>query len=38
MCSKAKSLRREEVRSKIRGLTRERGEEPTAEDPEKHNI
>ena len=38
MRSKAKSLRREEMRSKIRGLARGRGEEPTAEDPEKHNI
>ena len=36
--SKAKSLRREEVRSKIRGLTRGRGEELTAEDPKNHNI
>ena len=38
MRSKAKSLRREETRSKIRGLTRGRGEELTAEDPKNHNI
>ena len=38
MRSKAKSLPREETRSKIRGLTRGRGEELTAEDPKNHNI